>query len=83
LSQEIVGHNFSPGTGKAEAGGSLIFEASLDYREFQDSQGYTEKPCLKKQKIKNIPTIKRNSSLITSLTQKQISEFIVYIPYWE
>jgi hypothetical protein len=22
------------------------FEASLVYREFQDSQGYTEKPCL-------------------------------------
>jgi hypothetical protein len=28
------------------------FEASLVYREFQDSQGYTEKPCLKKQKTK-------------------------------
>jgi hypothetical protein len=26
------------------------FEASLVYSEFQDSQGYTEKPCLKKQK---------------------------------
>jgi hypothetical protein len=25
------------------------FEASLIYREFQDSQGYTEKPCLEKQ----------------------------------
>jgi hypothetical protein len=28
------------------------FEASLIYREFQDSQGYTEKPCLKKTKKK-------------------------------
>jgi hypothetical protein len=28
---------------------NLEFEASLVYRvEFQDSQGYTEKPCLKK-----------------------------------
>jgi hypothetical protein len=24
------------------------FEASLVYKEFQDSQGYTEKPCLEK-----------------------------------
>jgi hypothetical protein len=24
------------------------FVASLVYREFQDSQGYTEKPCLEK-----------------------------------
>jgi hypothetical protein len=30
------------------------FKASLVYRaEFQDSQGYREKPCLKKQKPKN------------------------------
>jgi hypothetical protein len=28
------------------------FKASLVYREFQDSQGYTEKPCLKKKKKK-------------------------------
>jgi hypothetical protein len=31
------------------------FEASLDYRlqsEFQDSQDYTEKPCLEKKKKK-------------------------------
>jgi hypothetical protein len=26
------------------------FEASLVYSEFQDSQGYTEKPCLEKPK---------------------------------
>jgi hypothetical protein len=29
------------------------FEASLVQREFQDSQGHTEKPCLKKQTNKN------------------------------
>jgi hypothetical protein len=35
------------------------FEASLVYREFWDSQGYTEKPCLEKpkQKKKKIETI--------------------------
>jgi hypothetical protein len=32
--------------GKVKAGGSLV------YSEFQDSQGYTEKPCLEKQKQK-------------------------------
>jgi hypothetical protein len=26
------------------------FEASLIYSEFQDSQGFTEKPCLKKKR---------------------------------
>jgi hypothetical protein len=26
------------------------FEASLVFREFRDSQGYTEKPCLEKPK---------------------------------
>jgi hypothetical protein len=26
------------------------FEASLVYKDFQDSQGYTEKPCLEKPK---------------------------------
>jgi hypothetical protein len=28
------------------------FEASLVYSEIQDSQGYTERPCLKKKKKK-------------------------------
>jgi hypothetical protein len=28
------------------------FKANLVYREFQDSQGYTEKPCLEKPKKK-------------------------------
>jgi hypothetical protein len=34
------------------------FEASLIYREFQDSQGYTEKPCLEKQKTNKQKTKK-------------------------
>jgi hypothetical protein len=33
---------------------SAEFEASLVYSEFQDSQGYTEKPCLEKKKKKAI-----------------------------
>jgi hypothetical protein len=30
------------------------FEASLVYREFQDSQGYTEKPCLERKKKRSV-----------------------------
>jgi hypothetical protein len=36
----VVAHAFDPSTREAEAGSSL---------EFQDSQSYTEKPCLKNQ----------------------------------
>ena len=36
-----------PVLGRQEAGEVSEFEASLVYSEFQDSQGYTEKPCLK------------------------------------
>jgi streptomycin 6-kinase len=47
-----VAHAFDPSTWEAEAGGYLSSsEASLLYRvKFQDSQGYTEKACLKKPK---------------------------------
>jgi hypothetical protein len=38
----VVLHAFNPRTGKAEAGRSLEFEASL---------GYTEKPCPEKPNI--------------------------------
>jgi hypothetical protein len=39
-----VAHAFDPSTWEAEAGGFLSLKS-----EFQESQGYTEKPCLKKQ----------------------------------
>jgi hypothetical protein len=39
-------HIFNPSTREAEAGRSA-------WSEFQDSQGYTEKPCLEKNKKKN------------------------------
>ena len=50
----MVEHTFNPSTWEAGAG-RFEFEASLVYREqvFQDSQGYTEKPCLKKTKNNN------------------------------
>ena len=47
----MVEHAFDPSTQEAEAG-RFEFEASLVYRVSSrtDSQGYTEKPCLKKLK---------------------------------
>ena len=44
-------HAFNLSTQEAEAGGFLSSRPGLQ-SEFQDSQGYTEKPCLKKQKQK-------------------------------
>jgi hypothetical protein len=49
-----VVHDFNPSTWEAEAGGFLSFRGQCGLQsEFQDSQDYTEKPCLKKQKTKN------------------------------
>jgi hypothetical protein len=46
----MVVHAFNPSTREAEAGGFLSRGQSGLQSEFQDSQGYTEKPCLKKPK---------------------------------
>jgi hypothetical protein len=45
-----VAHTFSPSTWEAEAGG-VRGQPGLQ-SEFQDSQGYTEKPCFEKPKKK-------------------------------
>jgi hypothetical protein len=44
-------HDFNPSTWKAEAGGFLSLQS-----EFQDSQGYTEKPCIEKKNKNQKPT---------------------------
>jgi hypothetical protein len=44
---EIIYHN--PSTWETEAGGFLSSRPAWS-TEFQDSQGYTEKPCLEKNK---------------------------------
>jgi hypothetical protein len=66
----IYSANTQPGSGGArlwsqhlESRGRQIseFEASLVYRvSFQDSQGYTEKPCLEKPKTKPNQTKPKN-----------------------
>jgi hypothetical protein len=44
----VVAHAFNPSTWEAEAGGFLIRGQPGLQSEFQDSQSYTEKPCLNK-----------------------------------
>jgi hypothetical protein len=48
----VVAHAFNPSTREAEAGGFLSSRPAWSTSEFQDSQGYTEKPCLEKPKKK-------------------------------
>ena len=50
MSQAVVVHTFNPSTREAEVGGFLSSRPACIQSEFQDSQGYTEKPCLKKKK---------------------------------
>ena len=60
---------FNPSTQEEDAGRSLSseFESHLVYKsEFQDSRGYTEKPCLKKQ------TNKRRRAITTTYTRRQM-----------
>ena len=49
VSQAVVAHAFNPSTREALAGGFLSSRPAWS-TEFQDSQGYTEKPCLEKPK---------------------------------
>ena len=49
----MVVHAFNPSTWEAEAGGFLSSRPAWS-TEFQDSQGYTEKPCLKKNNNKKV-----------------------------
>jgi hypothetical protein len=48
----VVVHAFNPSIWEAEAGGFLSSSQPGLQSEFQDSQGYTEKPCLEKPKKK-------------------------------
>ena len=48
----MLEHAFDPSTREAEAGGFLSSSPAWLQSEFQDSQGYIEKPCLEKPKPK-------------------------------
>jgi hypothetical protein len=46
----VVALSFNPSTREAKAGAFLSSRPACIQSEFQDSHGYTEKPCLKKTK---------------------------------
>jgi hypothetical protein len=49
----VVAHAFNPSTWEAETGGFLSSRSQPGLQsEFQESQSYTEKPCLEKPKKK-------------------------------
>jgi hypothetical protein len=54
----VVVHTFNPSTWEAEAGGSLSLQT-----EFQDTQGYIEKPCPEVQGSQAQPYIHATSAL--------------------
>jgi hypothetical protein len=60
LSRAVVAHAFNPSTWEAETGRFLSSRPAWSKSEFQDSQGYTEKPCLKKQNKTKQPTKQTN-----------------------
>ena len=50
---QVVAHTLVPALRRQRQVDLSEFKASLFYKsEFQDSQGYTEKPCLEKEKAK-------------------------------
>jgi hypothetical protein len=55
-SRAVVAHAFNPSTWEAEAGRFLSSRQPGLQSEFQDSQGYTEKPCLEKPETKQNKT---------------------------
>ena len=65
----VVAHAFNPSIQEAEADlwiqGQLVLQS-----EFQDSQGYTEKPCLEKPKLKNKTNKQTNKQKKNTLPSK-------------
>jgi hypothetical protein len=57
----VVAHAFNPSAWETEAGGFLSSRQPGLQSELQDSQGYTEKPCLKKPKKKKKKKKKKGS----------------------
>jgi hypothetical protein len=56
-SQAVVAHAFNPSTpGRQRQGDFWVGGQPGLQSEFQDSQGYTDKPCLKKKKKKRFLT---------------------------
>jgi hypothetical protein len=70
MSRAVVANAFNPNTWEAEAGEFLSLRQPGLQSEFQDSQSYTEKPCIKTNKQTNKQTTKQNIEMaIGSITQ--------------
>jgi hypothetical protein len=66
----MVVHTFNPSTPETEAGRFLSSRPAWAIQsEFQDSQGYTEKPCLEK------PKKQKQKQKNKTLSQKKIIYF--------
>ena len=50
----LVAHTFDPSTWDAESGRSRFWKKPGQQKEFQDSQGYTKKPCLEKERGRGV-----------------------------
>ena len=72
-----MAHTFSPSTQEAEAGGFLSSSQPGLQSEFQDSQGYTEKPCLKKNKKTQRNKTKQKQTNKQRTTKQQKESFII------
>jgi hypothetical protein len=79
----LVAHAFNPSI--REAGGFLSSRTAWSTKEFQDSQGYTEKPCLEKpKKKKKKKEKKRKESFITPqhpLNASTLNMYLDFTPY--
>jgi hypothetical protein len=69
----MVAHTFNPSTQEAEAGRFLSSTQPGLQSEFQDSQDYTEKPCLKQNKTKQNKT-KQNKKILKESTWIQTAD---------
>jgi hypothetical protein len=67
----MVVHTFDPSTWETEAGRFLSSRPVWSTDEFQDSQGYTEKPCLEKPRKKKKEFIKRSLKIKSSHTVEE------------
>jgi hypothetical protein len=63
MSWAVVAHAFNPSTREAEAGRFLSSRPAWSTEWVQDSQGYSEKPILKKQIVISQLVVKRGTIL--------------------
>ena len=64
LEPGVVAYAFNPSTQEAEAGRFLSSRPARLQNEFQDSQGYTEKPCLEKPNKKQVVSLLQTAVIV-------------------